>query len=265
MPGFNEVIERLRRSTVRIADGAGAGSGVVWDANGTVITNAHVARSDAIEVVDFSGRRLSARVVRRDRERDLALVETREGALESAVVGDPGSIRPGEIAVAVGHPLGVTGAAAWGIIHSVGPLDLGSRRTWIQADIRLAPGNSGGALANAAGEVIGINTMVYNGLGLAAPVDEVAAFARGHEDRVRLGLEMLRTRQGLIVTAIEPGSLAEHAGVITGDVIECSPEQLRRLLGGVKQFGSAEITVVRGGRTRILRVHTQAANGARAA
>jgi serine protease Do len=265
MFGSTEVIEKLRRSTVQITDGRGGGSGVVWDADGAIVTNAHVARSREIALIDFSGRRLRGRVEKRDEESDLALVRTTAPDLEPALIGDSSRLRAGEIAIAVGNPLGVTGAAAWGIIHAVGPLDLGARRTWIQADVRLAPGNSGGALATAAGEVIGINTMVYNGLGLATPSNEVAAFVRGEEHRVRLGVEMVPATQGLVVVAVESGSLAERAGIVLGDVIQCSAGDLRRLLGSVSHLGSVEIAVSRAGRLRTLRVHTARAREAQAA
>jgi serine protease Do len=263
MRGFNEVVEKLRRSTVQITDGRGGGSGVVWDAAGTIVTNAHVARSNHVALIDSSGRKLRGRVERRDPELDLAIIETHDRNLEPAAIGDSARLRPGEIAIAVGNPLGVTGAAAWGIIHTIGPLDFGAR--WIQADIRLAPGNSGGALATATGDVIGINTMVYGGLGLAAPSNEVAAFVRGESDRAHLGVEFVAAAQGLIVVAVEAGSLAHRAGVLLGDVFQCSASELRRLLATVKQVGSIEIPVARGGHIRMLRVHADRAAGARAA
>jgi serine protease Do len=256
MFGSSEVIEKLRRSTVQITDGRGGGSGVVWDGNGAIITNAHVVRSREIALIDFYGRRLRGRVEKRDEESDLALVHTNARDLEPALIGDSSHLRAGEIAIAVGNPLGIAGAAAWGIIHAIGPLDLGARRTWIQADIRLAPGNSGGALATAAGELIGINTMVYNGLGLAAPANEVAAFIRGEVQRVHLGVELVPSAQGLVVVAVEPGSLAERAGILLGDVIQCSAGDFRSLLASVSHSGSVEIAVARGGRVRMLRVHT---------
>jgi serine protease Do len=265
MRGFSEVVEKARRSTVLISDGRGAGSGIVWNNNGSVLTNSHVAHRDQLTLTDYQGRSLRGHVTRRDPESDMALVETGVSNLEPAEIGDSDRIRPGEIAIAVGNPLGVAGAAAWGIIHSIGPLELGSRRTWIQADLRLAPGNSGGPLVTASGQVIGINTMVYQGLGLAAPANEAAAFARGETDRVHLGVELLGTQQGLIVVRVEPDSLAQRAGIITGDVVQCSAGELRRLLGGVKRFGSADIPVSRAGRIRTLRVHTASAAGARAA
>ena len=265
MRGFNEVVDKLRRSTVQITDGRGGGSGVVWDSAGTIVTNAHVARSDRLALIDSSGQKFRGRMTRRDPEIDLAIIETQNRNLEPATIGDSARLRPGEIAIAVGNPLGVAGAAAWGIVHSVGPLDFGARCTWIQADVRLAPGNSGGALATATGEVIGINTMVYRGLGLAAPSNEVAAFVRGESDRVPLGVELVAAAQWLVVVAVEENSLARRAGVLLGDVFQCSAGELRRLLASVKLEGSVEIPVARGGRTRTLRVHADRAAGARAA
>ena len=265
MRGFNEVVEKLRRSTVQITDGRGGGSGVVWDTAGTIVTNAHVARATEVALSDSSGRKFRGRVSRRDPDSDLAAIETQARDLEPAIVADSSRLRPGEIAIAVGNPLGVTGAAAWGIVHAVGPLDFGARRNWIQADIRLAPGNSGGALATATGEIIGINTMVYGGLGLAAPSNEVAAFVRGESARAHLGVELIAAAQGLIVVAVEQGSFAHRAGVLLGDVFQCSPDELRRLLASVQQNSSIEVPVVRGGRTRMLCVHAERASGARAA
>jgi serine protease Do len=113
-------------------------------------------------------------VIRLERERDLALLET--GALGSArpaEIGDSDSLRAGQLVVALGNPLGMPGAVAAGVIHAAAR---GGR--WIQADLRLAPGNSGGMLADAAGRVVGITTMIADGLALAVPSNEVATFVR---------------------------------------------------------------------------------------
>ncbi len=168
MAGCEQLIERLRRSTLQVLNGRGGGAGVAWSANGLIVTNAHVARSRNLEIIDATGRRSAARIVKHDRERDLALLET-SVHLEPAIIGDSRSIRSGEIVVAIGHQLGITGAVAIGMIHAAG-------EKWIEADIRLAPGNSGGILANAAGQVIGINTMIFHGIGLAIPAHEVNRF-----------------------------------------------------------------------------------------
>ena len=174
MAHFEELTERLRRSVVQVAPG---GSGVIWDALGGIVTNAHVATGARAEVVDASGRRYVARVLWRDRERDLALLHA--GAVvypPAAEIGDSDSLHAGQLVLALGNPLGLTGAVTAGVIHTVGPV---GRREWIQADVRLAPGNSGGMLADVSGRVIGITTMIWNGLGLAVPSNEVNAFVRG--------------------------------------------------------------------------------------
>lgn len=180
MPGYEQVIERLRRSTVQVLSGRGGGSGVVWNANGFVVTNAHVAPGKYAETIDASGRRWTARVVKRDRERDLAALEISFAGLESAEIGDSESLRSGQIVLAIGHPFGITGAVTLGTIHAPG-----ARQNWIQADVRLAPGNSGGILADAAGRVIGINTMIFHGIGLAVPSNEVNRFLHADSARAR--------------------------------------------------------------------------------
>jgi serine protease Do len=260
------LVEQLRQSTVQVANGSqnsvGSGAGIVWDAGGRIVTNAHVLRSNTVRVIDAHGRAAAARVLRRDAERDLALLET-SLALPPVSFANSASIKPGQIVLAVGNPLGKAGAVTMGMIHAVGPLSFGPRRNWIQADVHLAPGNSGGLLANAEGEVIGINTMIFNGLGLAIPSNEAQSFARGETERVRLGVEMIPGREGLIIVGIDPGSLAERAQVMIGDVLRCTAEELRDLLSEVKRSGAADIPVLRGGQKKTLRVHT--AQEARAA
>ena len=175
-----EVASGLRRSTVEVrTGGAGVGSGVIWTADGVVVTNAHVARSDVITLVLWDGRTLSGRVTARDRRRDLATIVITGGGnadgLRPATIGHPSTLRTGDLLVALGNPLGVTGALALGIVHALEPGHAGRPR-WIRADIRLAPGNSGGPLADARGRVIGVNTMIAGGLGIAVPVTTVARF-----------------------------------------------------------------------------------------
>jgi serine protease Do len=265
MPGYEQIADRLRRLSVQVVNGRGGGSGVIWNANGSIVTNAHVVPGADVEVIDASGHRARARVIKRDPDRDLALLETRLARSEAAEIGDSDSVRPGQMVLAVGNPLGLTGAVTAGVIHSIGPLDFGPRRNWIQADIRLAPGNSGGMLADAAGRVIGINTMIFHGMGLAAPSNEVDEFVRGESDGWKLGVEMILVSEGLVIVAIEPGSVAERAEVLVGDVIQCGPEELRRLLGEARRGGSVDIPILRGGRVRTLRVHKAERQGARAA
>src|SRR5260221_6801937 len=155
IPGFGEIAEELRRCTVMIHAGSrGNGSGVIWTSNGTIVTNAHVARRSALRVQLWDGRELPAEVVSRDAQRDLAALHINTDDLPAARSADSSQIRPGELAIAIGNPMGFVGALTTGVVHGVGPLrGLGSR-LWVQADVRLAPGNSGGALADARGRAI---------------------------------------------------------------------------------------------------------------
>jgi serine protease Do len=185
MRGFGEIAERLRRSTVQVLDrgrGRGGGSGVVWSSDGLILTNAHViahvARAAEAEVELWDGRRFRARVVSSDPRRDLATLRISAAGLEAVTPGDSDSLRPGELAIAIGNPWGFAGALSAGIIHSIGRLpDMGSQ-SWIRAAVQLAPGNSGGPLANAHGHVVGINTAIVNGLGVAVPVCAALYFLR---------------------------------------------------------------------------------------
>ena len=167
----------LRRSTVEVRDhGRGAGSGIIWSSDGLIVTNAHVARADHATIVLWDGNTFDGTVTARDRRRDLATIAIDAGAtvLSTASLGHPTDLRTGDLVVALGHPLGITGALALGVVHVVEPR--GGAPRWIRADIRLAPGNSGGPLADARGRVIGVNTLIANGLGVAVPITTVRRF-----------------------------------------------------------------------------------------
>jgi serine protease Do len=165
----------LRRITLAVLGGDHvAGSGVAW-APGWVVTNAHVARESHVTLQRADGARAEARVVARDPEEDLALLHAPGLSGTDAMRTDGGEVRVGALVVAVGHPFGVRGAMTAGIVHALGPLVHGGR-PWIQADLTLAPGNSGGPLADAHGRVIGVNTMVAGTLALAIPASRVLRF-----------------------------------------------------------------------------------------
>ena len=174
---FTRLARSLRAFTVAVHDarGHGSGSGVMWDARGLVITNAHVVRAREATVELPDGRRLRARLVGSDTDRDLAAlrveVGSHEARLVAAAVRDARTLVPGELVVAVGNPHGIPGAIASGLVHSC-------NARWVIADVRLAPGNSGGPLADANGRVVGINSMIARGMALAVPSAAVAAFLR---------------------------------------------------------------------------------------
>jgi serine protease Do len=231
MRGFGDIAERLRRSTVevRLKGNRGGGSGVVWSANGLVLTNAHVARSVDAEVELWDGRRLPARRASRDVRLDLAVLRIAATDLEPASPGDSGALRPGELVVAVGSPLGFAGALSRGAVHSVGPIAGMGPQPWIRADVRLAPGNSGGPLANARGQVIGINTAIVGGLGVAVPANAAILFLeRG--PRPSLGVVLRPVPLGLLLLEVEAEGAAAMASLKAGDILLLSPDELNAAL-----------------------------------
>lgn len=221
---FEALARTLRASTVRVHDerGRGSGSGLVWDTGGLVITNAHVVRGRTATLEFGANGRAEADVVRRDDARDLAALRLRKPAAElvPAAVRDSATLVPGELVVAVGNPMGFVGAVTAGLVQRC-------NARWVVADVRLAPGNSGGPLADTAGRVVGINSMIAGGLALAVPSAAVREFLGVATPRRRIGVTLApvaavagtRRIPALLVTGIEAGSPAERAGLVLGDTI----------------------------------------------
>jgi serine protease Do len=160
----------------------------------------------------------------RDTRRDLATLKVEAGGLPAATFGDSAALRVGELVMAIGNPMGFIGALTTGVVHALGSLAGLGRQSWVLADVRLAPGNSGGPLADAYGRVIGINTMIVNGLGAAVPGNTVTAFLRRCASGFSLGVTVQPVRLedrrfGLLVLKVEPGSAAAAAPLWTGDVL----------------------------------------------
>jgi serine protease Do len=276
---IGEVGEKLRRSTVQVRSGGGAaGSGVVWDGSGAIVTNAHVIDlSQALTVEFWDGRTLTASLDRRDLRRDLAILRAKPSvSVEAARFGDSGRVRVGELVIAVGNPFGFTGAMSTGLVHGVGPGPSDGQQ-FIQTTARLAPGNSGGPLADACGAVIGINTMVTSGgLGLAIPSNAIARLLTGRPP-FELGVTLRPVRIsgrdrdiGLLVLAMTPGSAAEYASLRAGDVLVgcagkrfASIEQFREALDSANDCVMT-VQFLRGGSGRQREV-TLSAQGAVAA
>ena len=230
IPGFGEIAERLRRSTVLVHSGdRGSGSGVIWSSDGLVITNSHVVRGARASVQLWDGREFEAVIRSRDPRRDLAQLRIEADSLPAAAVADSSAVRPGELAIAIGNPMGFVGALATGVIHGVGPLRGLGKQSWVQADVRLAPGNSGGPLADAHGRVVGINTMVAGGLALAIPSNAVRDFLSAGSANAWLGVSLHPATVpkasgagkvfGLVILEVEPGSPADLASLLPGDIL----------------------------------------------
>jgi serine protease Do len=261
---FVSIAEQLRRATVQVRGrGPGGGSGVIWRPDGLIITNAHVARGPQATVELSDGRTFAATVTARDERRDLAALTVDATDLPAATIGDSDALRVGSLVLAVGNPLGLTGALTTGVLHAAATANGPRGHGWVQADVRLAPGNSGGPLADAAGRVIGINSMIAGGLALAVPSNAVARFLRGTAGRPALGVTMRPVRLplggtiifGLLVMDVAAGSPAETTGLLTGDVLIgigdalfARPDSLLHALANAEPGDTLRLAVVRGGR-----------------
>ena len=166
----------LRRMVVEIRSPAGGGAGIIWGGRGFVVTNAHCVRKDGSLTIEVDGETHSVQSVAFARGHDLALIRTPSVTGPVLELRDPDTLQPGELVFAYGHPLGVSHALALGALHGV----VRDKRTddprYIAADIRLAPGNSGGPLVDAEGKLVGVNSMIVGGLGVAIPATVVQAF-----------------------------------------------------------------------------------------
>ncbi|MFL5681395.1 MAG: S1C family serine protease [Chloroflexota bacterium] len=224
----------------------GSGSAVAFSPDGFLVTSAHVvAGADGGTAAFVDGSEHDFRVVGRDPLSDLAVVRVDSGDLSPARLGDAARLRVGQLVVAIGNPLGFAGTVTAGVVSALGrSLATRDGRTSrlvenvIQTDAALNPGNSGGALADSRGRVVGINTAVAGiGLGLAVPIDETgrrilgALMTYGRVRRAFLGVvggsrplpprlaERFGRRQGLEVVQLLEGSPAAAAGIRPGDVI----------------------------------------------
>jgi len=249
-----DVVERVAPSVVRLdirrgSDGrkSGSGSGVVVSPDGLVLTNSHVVQGGRrAEIATLDGRVLTARVLGDDPDTDLALVRVDENtSLPHAVLGDSKRLRPGQIAIAIGNPLGFDATVTAGVVSALGrSLRASSGRMMddvIQTDAALNPGNSGGPLVSSSGEVIGINTAIIMGAqGICfAVAANTAQFVLGEIVRhgrvrrayvglgagtiplprrvaLRLGIAQAT---GAVVTTLDPNGSADEAGILTGDII----------------------------------------------
>ena len=264
-----DLAEKLLRSLVAVrgsAQGLGSGLAVAED---LVVTNDHVARADEVEVVDRANRTLGATVIARLQEADLALLRVSGGGFEPAALRTVPAARPGELVIAVGNPHGQRGAVTLGNVVA-GPRqssgDSLPLKGAIVADVRLAPGNSGGPLADASGRVLGITGMVSGGMAVAVPsaaVEQLLAEAAAPAVRGFLGLsgrlvavEAVASPAGaLLVSEVDPEGPADAAGLVLGDLIiavgeAVSPEPVDRQLKRLRAGEAVQLEVLRGGESR---------------
>jgi S1-C subfamily serine protease len=262
----------------------GVGSGVVVSSDGYILTNSHVigdGNAREIQVLFESGDKAQGRVLWYDATLDLAVVKVSATNLHAAELGDSDEIRVGELAVAIGNPLGldfqrtVTSGVISGLHRSVQVNQYNVMEDLIQTDASINPGNSGGPLLNSKGQVIGINTakiQTGEGLGFSIPINMVKPVLKeiveeGTFNNVYIGftgseveiyeVQMdtdLPAESGVVAIEILPGSPADQAGLRSLDVITyvddeqvTSMANLRKILYNYRIGDSAQLTIDRGG------------------
>lgn len=213
----------------------GSGSGIIISQDGYVVTNQHViADATEITVILNTGEEHKATLIGADEKTDLAVVKIDAVGLSAATLGDSSQVEVGDLAVAIGNPLGqeLAGSVTAGVISAVNRKMTVENRTYnlIQTDAAINPGNSGGALVNKYGEVIGINSIKMSqsgveGIGFAIASSEAKPIIddlinEGYvSGRTLIGITATESRNGLTVYSVSPGSGAEKAGIKQGDLI----------------------------------------------
>lgn len=260
----------------------GFGSGFIISSDGYVLTNAHVVDdADEVLVTLTDKRELKAKIIGADRRTDVALLRIEATGLPAVRIGDVNRLRVGEWVMAIGSPFGLENTVTAGIV-SAKQRDTGDYLPFIQTDVAVNPGNSGGPLINMRGEVVGINSQIYSrsggfmGISFAIPIDEAVRVsdqlrAHGRVSRGRIGVQIsevsrevaeaigLGKTQGALVSSVEPDSPAEKAGVEAGDIItkfDGKPVEkmsdLPRMVGNTKPGTRSNVTVFRRGQSRDL-------------
>jgi serine protease Do len=207
---FCAVVERVQRSLVVLHNGReGIGAGIVWRQDGLIVTNQHVVahkssrRRPELSATLADGTELPVQIVAHDLEIDLALLRVDAEHLSQALVADSHNLRIGQLVLAIGNPWGQRGVVTCGLISGLSKAQTDGKRKEvdiIRSDARLAPGNSGGPLISALGEVVGINTMIIGGdQGIAIPSHLVSAFVEDalNNPKARLAKTRLPHRDSL--------------------------------------------------------------------
>jgi serine protease Do len=266
-------------------EGMGVGSGFIISEDGYILTNAHVvAGADEVTVrMADAKREFSAKVVGADERSDVALLKVDQKGLPVVKLGKSSTLEPGQWVAAIGSPFGFANSITAGIVSATErALPAETYLPFIQTDVAVNPGNSGGPLLNLDGEVVGINSMIYSrtggymGVSFAIPIEEAIEVSKqlrehGKVTRGRLGIGIqpvtkelaqsfkLDSTHGVVVVQVEPGSPADKAGLEVGDVIlsyNGKPIEegnlLPRLVGATKPGQQAKLEVWRKGERRTL-------------
>jgi putative serine protease PepD len=283
---FVQVVKQVSPSVVLIQTSQGLGSGIVFDATGNVVTNAHVVEgASSFQVTLADGKRYPARLVGGFAADDLAVLHIDAGGLHPAAFADSSKLQVGDVALAIGNPLGLQSSVTEGIVSALGRTvneDNGvALPNVIQTSAPINPGNSGGALVNLQGQVTGIPTLAATdpqlgggaaaGIGFAIPsntVRDIAAqlISQGkvtNSHRAWLGVEVAATTTGgLLITKVATGGPAAKAGIRAGDLVTAvqgtatpDPPTLTDVLAGRHPGQTVRVAVARpGGASRTVRV-----------
>ena len=260
----------------------GVGSGFIISADGFVMTNAHVVDgADEVLVTLPDKREFKAKLIGADKRTDVAVVKIDSTGLPFVRIGDVNRLRVGEWVMAIGSPFGLENTVTAGIV-SAKQRDTGDYLPFIQTDVAVNPGNSGGPLINMRGEVVGVNSQIYSrsggfmGISFAIPIDEAMRVSEqlrssGRVTRGRIGVQIaevtrevaesigLGKPQGALVRSVETGSPADKAGIEAGDIITRFDGKaidkladLPRLVGNTKPGTKSTVTVFRRGTAKDL-------------
>ena len=288
-PQFRRFFEQQMPQAPRIRQGMG--SGFIVDADGTILTNAHVVDgADEVRVRLSDRREFKGKVIGQDKATDIAVVKIEARALATLPWGDSSRAAVGEYVVAIGNPFQLNQTVTMGIISATGRSNVGivDYEDFIQTDAAINPGNSGGALLNTRGELIGINTAIYSetggyqGIGFAVPanlartvVDQLVR--KGRVVRGWIGITKisdvaddsgLEAGQGVVIVELLRGSPADRAGIEPGDVVIAvdgrtveTASQLRNELAGARVGTELRLTLRREGRRLQVLIPIEEARG----
>ena len=266
------------------------GSGVIVDAaQGYVMTNAHVVENaNSIEVTTKDNRHFKAKLIGRDPDTDIAVLQISGGDLTAVPIGDSDRLQVGDFVLAVGNPFGLGQTVTSGIISALGRSPgIEGYEDFIQTDASINPGNSGGPLVDLQGRVVGINTAIVApsggnvGIGFAVPInmarqvmDQLVQYGEIKRGRIGVAIQDLtpdlaqalgtRHTQGAVIARVEAGSPAERAGLRTNDLVIAingapmrSGTDLRNRVGLSRIGDAVELTVERGGTERNVTVRIE--------